>query len=530
MNHRTGRWLAAICLGAVVLRAALALFAEHPGVADPNHYYNLGRQLIAGRGFETDYLWHYYNPPETINHPDDFWMPLAGVLAAGGMALFGETVQGALVPFIVLGGLLPAAVYLAARQFGCGAEGALYAAAFGAVLPEFVMNSVRTDTLIPNALFVTLAIMLLVSGLRSGRAIAFAGSGLFAGLAYLTRGDNLLLIPMLIVTLAVYWLTARFGAQPFPRRRLAAALLVPLVAGAVAAPWLARNVSETGAALTPNLNRTFFLTDFRDHYAYGRELTWDTLRASQTWGQIIGKRLFELAASVKIMFTTLDIVLPVAIGGGLLLLLARRDADRLLILAPTLILLGGLFVFYGVLAPYGSQGGSFKKGYLSLVPLLLPVGAYAFQEAIPRLVYRRAAVALTLAFMTANAVELTRADIRFNTTYLREMERVRDTALSLPDTNGDGEIILMAQDQFMLRFLGLRSVQIPMEDRETVLEVARRYDVDYLMMPPARPSLDPLYDGEETDPRFVPAAKVPGTPVELYRFNYDAPPDEAVRP
>jgi len=523
MNDRAGRWLIAICLAALVVRAGLALFAEHPGVADPNHYYNLGRQLVAGRGFETDYLWHYYNPPETITHPDDFWMPLAGVLAAGGMALFGESVQGALVPFIVLGSLLPLAVYAAARQFGCAPECALYAAGFGAALPEYVMNSVRTDTLIPNALFVTLAITLLVAGLRRGRWLAFASSGLCAGLAYLTRGDNLLLIPMLLVTLAVYWLAARFSAHAFPRQRLAGALLALLVAGTIAAPWLARNVAETGTALTPNLNRVFFLTDFRDHYAYGRDLTWDTLRASQTWGQIVGKRLFEMAASVKLTFTTLDTILPVAIGGGLLLLLVRRDADRLLVLAPTLILLGGMFVFYSVLTPYGSQGGSFKKGYLSLVPLLLPVGAYAFEQAIPRLAYRRAAVLLTLGLMTANAVELTRADIRFNTTYLREMEKVRDTALALPDTNGDGEIILMAQDPFMLYFLGLRSVMIPMEDRDTVLEVARRYGADYLMMPPARPSLDPLYTGDDADPRFVRAAEIPGTPVVLYRFVHDAP-------
>lgn len=522
MNDRAGRWLIAICLAAFVVRAGLALFAEHPGVADPNHYYNLGRRLVAGHGFTTDYLWHYYNPPTTITHPDDFWMPLAGVLAAGGMALFGESVQGALVPFIILGSLLPLAVYAAARQFGCAPECALYAAGFGAALPEFVMNSVRTDTLIPNALFVTLTITLLVAGLRHGRWLAFAGSGLFAGLAYLTRGDNLLLAPTLAVTLGVYALAARRGFAALPRAYWAGVLLALAVAGAVAAPWIARNIAEIGTPLTPNLSRTFFLTDFRDHYAYGRDLTWDTLRASQTWGQIIGKRLFELAASLKIMFTTLDVVLPVAIGGGLLLLAARRSTTHALFLTPTLILLGGMVIFYAVLAPYGSQGGSFKKGYLSLVPLLLPVGAYAFEQAIPRLAYRRAAVLLTLGFMTANAVELTRADIRFNTTYLREMEKVRDTALALPDTNGDGEIILMAQDPFMLYFLGLRSVMIPMEDRDTVLEVARRYGVDYLMMPPARPSLDPLYTGEDTDPRFVRAAGIPGTSIELYRFVHDA--------
>jgi len=79
---------------------------------------------------------------------------------------------------------------------------------------------------------------------------------------------------------------------------------------------------------------------------------------------------------------------------------------------------------------------------------------------------------------------------------------------------------LMAQDQFMLGFLGVRSVVIPMENRDVVLEVARRYRVDYLMMPPARPSLDPIYEGKETDPRFVPVKSIPGTGIVFYGFEY----------
>lgn len=74
----------------------------------------------------------------------------------------------------------------------------------------------------------------------------------------------------------------------------------------------------------------------------------------------------------------------------------------------------------------------------------------------------------------------------------------------------------------MLRFFGIQSVVIPMEDRNTVLEVAQRYGVDYLMMPPARPSLDPLFDGTETDPRFVPLVDLPAIGVKLYGFNFEA--------
>jgi hypothetical protein len=222
------------------------------------------------------------------------------------------------------------------------------------------------------------------------------------------------------------------------------------------------------------------------------------------------------------MYTTLDVFLPVAVAGGLLLLLAARDRERLLTLAPALILLGGVFVFYTVFVPLKSQGGSFKKAYITVIPLLLPLAAYALERAVTDRRLRFGVMVLAVGFTGANAVELVRADARFAGTYLDEMQKVVATAKSLPDTNGDGEIILMAQDPFMLRFLGMRSVMLPLEDRETILEVARRYGVDYLMMPPDRPSLDPLYNGEETDPRFVLAAPVGGTKVLLYGFDFEA--------
>jgi hypothetical protein len=260
----------------------------------------------------------------------------------------------------------------------------------------------------------------------------------------------------------------------------------------------------------------FFLTDYRDHYVYSRPLNLQTLLAAQTPGQLMSKRLFELAASAKLMYTTLDIFLPVAVAGGLLLVVWGRDRERLLALAPTLILLGGFLFFYTMLVPFKSQGGSFKKAYLSLVPLLLPLAAYALERAVSDARLRAGAAALAVAFMAANAYELVRADARLTGAFLQANQRIAETARALPDTNGDGDLILMSQDPIMLAFVGVKSVVFPMEDRDTVYEVAQRYRVDYLVMPPARPSLDALYTGEETDPRFVRTASVPGSEHVFY--------------
>lgn len=511
--------LGVICLAALLLRAGLAAFVEHPGIADPNHYYNLGRELAAGRGFQIDYIWQYYADPAAVVHPIDWWMPLTGVLAAAGMVVFGVGVHAALAPFILLGAILPLVAYAAARQLNASTRAALFAAASIAVLPEFVLNSVRTNTLIPNALFVCGAILLFVRGLRRGDARALLGAGALAGLAYLTRSEALLLLPMAALTLALYALVRPSALRARPLA-LVAALLVALI---VVAPWLLRNWNVHGWLTPPNQGRIFFWTDIRDQYAYRPNFTWDTLREAQSLRQIAAKRLFEMAASAKLLYTSLDVFLPVPVIGGLLWLAARRDRDRLLVLAPALILLLGFFVFYTVLNPFMSQGGSFKKAYLSLVPLLIPVGALVLERAIPDRRLLLGTMAIALGLMTANAVEMVRADIRFTASFLADMRRVAVTLEDLPDTNGDGQIVTMTQDQFVLSFLGLRSVVIPFDDRDTVLEVAARYGVDYLLMPPARPALDPLYTGAESDPRFVPIADVPGTRYAIYRFEFAAP-------
>src|SRR5690606_34354217 len=118
------------------------------------------------------------------------------------------------------------------------------------------------------------------------------------------------------------------------------------------------------------------------HYAYQRDFTLQTMLDQQTPAQIIGKRLFEMAAAAKLMYTALDVFLPVLVAGGLLLVVAARDRERLLALAPTLVLLLGVFVFYTVLVPYKAQAGSFKKAYLTLIPLLLPLAGYALERAV----------------------------------------------------------------------------------------------------------------------------------------------------
>ncbi len=507
-----------ICLGALVFRLMLLGLVDFPGIADPNHYYNVGVRLVEGHGFTIDYIWQYNDDYPAVEHSDDYWMPLTSVLAASGMKLFGVGVDQALLPFVIIGSLLPLLGYAAARSFTEHEDTRLFAAGAVALLPEFVLNSVRTDTTIPNTLLVGLSILLLTAGLKRGSRLALIGSGVAVGLAYLTRSENALLGIVLVATVALYAL----AKQPIRWRY---GLLAALVAGVIVLPWLLRTYAINGTFSTPTTSNMFFLTDYRDHYLFDTPLSLQTYLASQTWGQIIGKRLFEMAASIKIMITTLDIFLPVALIGGAWLLVLdgwRGQArERWLTIAPTLLLLAGLFAFYTLLAPFKSQGGSFKKAYISLIPLLLPLAAYGLERAVtdPRL--RRGVMIIALALLGLNAWDTVRLDASTNRAYLASVQQVAVVLDTLP--NG-ADATLMTQDPFILSYAGIRSVVFPFADRDTIYAVAQRYGVDYLLLPSDRPALDSLLTGAETDPRFVPVTGVAGTNYIFYAV--EAAPDD----
>ncbi len=523
-----------ICMLALLMRAALmSAWVRHPGIADPNHYYNMGVRLVEGHGFTIDYIWQYNAPPASIVHPEEHWMPLTAALAAIPMAWNGISVPSALLLFMVMGSALPAVSYWGARQLHLAPNPALWAAAACAVMPELVLNSLRTDTTIPFSLLVCLSICLVVYASKTTvrptrRWLVFIVAGALAGLSYLTRNDGILLLPMMFG----YWLILRLLWRSLPDaltilsggRRLAAALTVVYTVTAilVAVPWLIRNLNEIGSLGSPETTDMFFFTHHNDHYAFGRAFTLETMLAAQTPQEIIGKRLFEMAAAVKMMVTSLGVVLPVAVAGGvLLLLLTRRDPvsrARLRATAPTLLLLAGGFVAYTVFIPYKAQAGSFKKFFLALLPLLIPIGAYAIERMVAGSIARTRLWLMTLVLLAAFAVDTVRLDQQQTSRYLASMERVAAVARTMVDRNRDGQIILMAQDPFMLRYVGYSSIMYPWEDVDTILQIAQRYGVDYLLFPPDRPQLDPIANEEETDPRFVEEVRVRGTDFSIWSY------------
>ena len=488
------RWYVLLLVAGLLLRLGLALLAKHPGLFDPNHYYNLARNLVDGRGFVIDYIWQYHQPPADVTHPIDYWMPLAAVWPAISMRVLGGSLLAALLPNILFSTALAALTGLIARMARLSHNAKLMSMALILFLPDYVLGAVRTDTTVSYVLFCGLALVCLYQGMN-GRPWLLALAGVAGALAQLTRLDGLLLLPALLAGAVLLW---RCGGRSMPWRWLFALLLTWTL---VLAPWIWRNQQELGVLWPSGAGTTLFLTHFNDQFTYSREINLDYYLA-WGWPNILYNIAFHALANLKVMVTTQGFALPLLALIGLGGWLRSRQRERLWLLLTPLLFLLVLYGVYTILLPFHSMGGSFKKSWLALIPFLAVAGAWALDAYMrPRLVGRIAA-ALVAGFMMMEAIELVRYEYTLVAERNLEMKLVAAVIDDLGDQNGDGRVTVMSDGPFHLNWLGYHATIIPSDDRDSILAAARRYGVDFILMPAARPALMPLYEGSESDVRL----------------------------
>ena len=242
--------LTAVAVGGLMLVAlALRLFWVFytdtiPLGGDPHWYYVVGINLAKGYGFvaNRNALWEVPGPGE----PTAFWPPGYPFALAALFKLFGVSITGAQVLNAVLATLTVPLVYaLGVRTFNRGVG--LGAAALFAAFPNVIAG---TPLLFPEALFTLIfvgALLLLVTFPADGdrRWLPLAGFGFLVGLAALTRGQGVVLLPVA----AVYWLAA--SGWRVALRATAVALVATV---AVIAPWTVRNAVEMHAFIPVSTN------------------------------------------------------------------------------------------------------------------------------------------------------------------------------------------------------------------------------------------------------------------------------------
>jgi 4-amino-4-deoxy-L-arabinose transferase-like glycosyltransferase len=514
--HRHHRFLLLVLLVlAMISRLALAAGVSFPGIADPTYYYTVAENLADGRGFQVDYIWHYLVPTADITHAaNDYWAPLPALVMAAALFLGGKSLLAALIPSILLGLAVALLTWELAKALGTsGAPSTLasladtapgdryagqspetngavayYAAGLSLLLPALFFFSLRTDTAIYYACFANLGLLGMVKGMENPRFFLLAAVG--AALAQLCRLDGVLLAVVLVVAVLV---------SPH-RRKWLWLLLVALLYLAILSPWLVDNVRSFGMPLPPGSAQTAVLTDYEEIYSYSTPLS---LQRYLAWGagNIFWSKTRAALQTSLILGEVLGPLLGILAVLGLLLVLAdsslRQRWRRYL---PPLLFSGLLFAFYIGVATFPAEHGSFLKSVVALAPFLVIMAVAALERLIASETARILIVLLLAVGLLGGGwhqVTNTTAD---ETARYRQLVQVGDflrQAGAGPDT-----VVMTRYPWDVYYATRFKAIQIPNEDLEMILAVARRYGAGYLLLPAPRTALTGIYAGTEVDPRL----------------------------
>jgi hypothetical protein len=252
-----GAWIpyAAIGISFVIGLFFIFVWVPHPwGWEGFDHYHEIAIELARGRPFPTmEVPWGY-----------------AYFLAAF-YRTFGARPWIPLVAQVALNALVPLLTFVLARTW-CDRRTATLAALLTAVFSfNTIYASTESSDAICTVLFLT-AIVAFTRGLGRRGLLQFAIAGALSGIAMQFR-PNLILVPLLLAGYALWTKTGR--------RTVVQAVVLIGCAGAVVAPWIARNYRLTGMLLPTSVHG-------------GVQLWYGTLQ--------VGPALHSRAANVRSVF------------------------------------------------------------------------------------------------------------------------------------------------------------------------------------------------------------------------------------
>jgi 4-amino-4-deoxy-L-arabinose transferase-like glycosyltransferase len=495
VNHLTLQdWLALLILG-VAISTLSALMLSTPGYMDAEYYYATGKQIAGGEGFREPFIWNFLDDPEGIPHPSHhYWMPLPSILAALGIALFGESFRAAQLPFTILTALLPMftawlALYLNRKPGDAFQSGVL------AALPGFFLPYLVTTDAFSAYIFVGSGTLLLMARAEKKKGwFRWIVVGVGIGLAHLTRADGLLLF---LPALAALWFSRRdrwlgLGAVVFGY-------------GLVMSPWWIRNMQAFGGIFPPGTTRSLWQRTYDELFAYPASRLsfqhWITAGVER----IIMVRFAALWTNIQRLIAENGLIFL----GPLMVLGARRLWHHALVRLTFLYLFTLLFVLSFVFPFAGARGGFFHSS-IAVLPVfwtLAPVGLRevvawgakwrGWSEEDAYIVFSRAMVVMALAL----TIGLFAAKVFSPPAWDSPMRSYKNVGEMLLDLTEDPGIVMVNNPPGFHLATGLPAVVVPDGDPLTLREVARRYGVGWIVLDENHPGrLTDLYQ----DPTSVP--------------------------
>ena len=507
-------------LGAFVIVYALH---QQPEITDSFYHYNAAVRVVEGDGFVDDYLWVYIGAPDSLPAPSHlYWMPGTTIIAALGMFIFGTNYAAAQFGLaLCLWGAALLAYWLGWR-LGGSARHAWQAGLIMLFGGFFMRVWGQTDTFAPYAFFGAITLVFIGLGISSEKHNLrwWLLAGVFSSFSHLIRNDGLI---MLLVGWSVLFFPFDFlrkVGQQILSRRLLWFVIFTLAYLAAMLPWFIRNLNTIGTLLPVGGAQGAWFTQYNDLFNYPPDASPQILFAD-------GADIF-IQSRLDAIFSGDGALLHFVGEQGIIILtpfiliglwVRRKDT----FIRPVWIFALGIHLAFALVFPFPGMNGGFWHASAALMPFWAILGLIGIESTIDWIAkYRRAwKPRVAKPIFTTFAVIL----IMLLSMYVAIPERIpRYTptlyAILLDKIPSDARVMINdpARMYYHTCSLGncLGGVAIPNESPEIALEIAERYDVDYLVLEERGIPL-PMQFGDEI-PSFLTPIDINLDGITLYAF------------
>lgn len=472
---------------------------------DAEYYFAGGLQLAEGKGFTEPFLWNYLDNPQGLPHAShSYWMPFTSLLAALGMVVTGSmSFSAGRIGFLLLASTVSPLTALLSYRLVPKKDWAILSGLLAIFSGFYLSRLPTTDTF---AIVMSLGAIYFIAIPGTSQKTTFLRwifLGIITGLFHFSRADGILWIPvsMLIAFLSVKGKTGK-------RLKNSGWIVVGYLL--VMGPWMIRNWFTLGALTSPGGLKTLWLTEYDQLFTYpASQLTFGHWWASGL-SQIFQARLWALGINLQRILGEQGMVflIPLIILG---LWRLRKD----------LRVVAGLWVWlltFGVMTlifPFaGARGGLFHS-CAAIQPLfwaVTPVGLdvclewgvrkrnWKYQQSWR--VFSFALVGIAILFSGAVFFQNVIGQDPSQPLWTQNQRKYSGIESELQRLGAlPGEVVMVKNAPGYYLVSDRPGVAIPYGDENTLVEVASRYEVRYILLESDHPKgLRALYENPELPP------------------------------
>ncbi len=462
-------------------------FVSGPGYTDVFYHLNAADRFVTGQGLTDTYYWTYIGATNQLPAPSHlYWMPLTSLSAVAGMWLLNAPNSYSAAQLLF--SLMFAGVVLVG--FWCGAylggtRRHMWVAGLVTLFSGFFVRFWGAiDTFAPYALAGSLSLVFLGLSNRVGskpqRTLMDAVlGGACAGLAHLTRADGVLLL--IVGWAAIVWslLFNRsdkrmgFGRLASHGAALALGYLIIML------PWFMRNMNVIGSPMPLGGTQTIWFISYDDLFNYPPLSTPATLFANGI-GAFVSSRWLALTNNLGTFVAVEGMVVmtPLILVG----LWRRRRAE---FLQPFWIYVVGLHLAMTFVFPFPGYRGGLLHSAAALIPFWAALGVVGLDDLVEWIARKRrrwnarSAKSVFSIGLVAMAVLLSmmiglpnRVPVQSASPLYRALHEQLPT---------DARVMINDPAQ-LYYFTGLGGVVLPNESPDVIVDIARKYDVKYLVI------------------------------------------------